>query len=216
MRAAMPILASQHFAGNKLCRGLAGRKLEQLLASDQPQEYALVADRRVAVTTTSGGGSTHVGGGTTAVQWVDRAGLAALELSHAGGEQLQLGPQAQGQGQAVPVYFLGEDLTRRTLRMAVDVTGAPAGWAERHQIRLQVKGVAAGAGWAGGRTIQQARESRRRSDGSECRMLCYTPLPMQHRILPHPPVYWNEHTAHTATPLLAAGPALADAPAGPC
>ncbi|KAL4437163.1 hypothetical protein ABPG75_004302 [Micractinium tetrahymenae] len=181
MRAAMPALAAQAFAGNLLVRGLGSRKLAALLASDQPQEFALVADRRIGVTAplspagqaASGGGGAAPG--ATAVRWLDRAGLAALDLTP-DGERLRLRDSSSDSGAGsgvgaagiaaaaaadapaaspaeqpdaaeaaaaatlnelhVPVYF-GEDLQRRVLRLAVDVTGAPAGWTKRQQVHLQ-------------------------------------------------------------------------------
>ncbi|KAL4423481.1 hypothetical protein ABPG77_003614 [Micractinium sp. CCAP 211/92] len=168
MRTAMPALAPQAFAGNVLVRGLGSRKLEALLASDQPQEFALVADRRIGVASSArqppadGGGAVPA---ATAVHWLDRAGLAALDLTP-DGDRLRLrnsssvgaaaagstaaaapaaaaglggqaGVAAEGAEMHVPVYFLGEDQQRRVLRLAVDVTGAPPGWTAARGVHLQ-------------------------------------------------------------------------------
>lgn len=124
-----PVLAQQTFAGNALVRGIAGRKLEQILqhaVTSGSALFTLVGDRRVAVV---GGGA---GGGSTAVRWLDHAGLHSLDLTYTGGEQLHM------EGQSTPVYFLGEDVERQSLRLAVDVTSVPAAALEQRQIRLQV------------------------------------------------------------------------------
>ena len=163
------MLAQQHFAGSALVRGgMVSGRLEALLATPEQhphQEFALVADRRIAVTGGDGAGAA----GLPSVRWLDRAGLAAIDLTHAGGEALQLGggnggaPAASGLPDAaaasggtaaaaaatgrlpMPVYYLGEDRQRRTLRLAVDVSGAPPGWAEAQQFRMQARdGVGGG------------------------------------------------------------------------
>lgn len=162
----LPLLASQTFAGSPLIRGAGARRLDALLAGEGGQEalFALVADRQVAVTTTSSGPSS----GGTAVHWLDRAGLAAMDVTYAGqGEQLSIG----GSQAAAPVYFLGEDRRQRTLRLAVDVSAAPPGWAQQRAIRLQVcclqeggEGVVAAAGSA---VASQCRKQQ----------ASYTPLP---------------------------------------
>lgn len=179
MRTAMPALAAQAFAGNVLVRGLGSRKLEALLASDQPQEFALVADRRIGVASPArqppadGGGAVPA---ATAVHWLDRAGLAALDLTP-DGDRLRLrnsssdgaaaagstaaaapaaaaglggqaGVAAEGAEMHVPVYFLGEDQQRRVLRLAVDVTGAPPGWTAARGVHLQASRAARQA-WKG-------------------------------------------------------------------
>lgn len=127
MHRALPVLASQTFAGNSLVRGIAGRRLEQVLNEPAGADalFTLVANARVAVAGGSGGG------GDTAVRWLDRAGLAALDLTYSGGEHLSLGDKQ------APIYFLGEDRQRQVLRLAVDVAGAPPSWAEDHSVRLQ-------------------------------------------------------------------------------
>jgi hypothetical protein len=143
------VLAAQSFSGNVLARGLAGRKLQDLLQQQHTGAlFALVADKRVAV---SGGSGASAGGGSSgggaALLWLDRAGLAsALDISYAGGEQMHL---AAGDGKqlAAPVYFLGEDVQQQTLRLAVDVTAAPAAWIEERHLRLQVRHLLRGAGW---------------------------------------------------------------------
>ena len=132
------VMASQSFSGNLLARGLAGRKLQHLLQQPQGALFALVADKRVAVSSGGGGGGAGDSGGATLL-WLDRAGLAsALDIGYAGGEQMYLGGDG-GQQLAAPVYFLGEDLQQHMLRMAVDVTAAPAAWLEERQLRLQVR-----------------------------------------------------------------------------
>lgn len=191
MRAAMPTLAAQAFAGNLLVRGLGSRKLEALLASDQPQEFALVADRRIGVTSPlAPAGQAPAAGAVpaaTAVYWLDRAGLAALDLTP-DGDRLRLGISSSSSGVVapgstaaaaaaaaagpagepgaaagpaageavhvpveavhVPVYFLGEDMQRRVLRLAVDVTGAPPGWTTARGVHLQASRAAGlGNGW---------------------------------------------------------------------
>ncbi len=130
------VLAAQSFAGNQLVRGAAGRRLEQVLASGSHEStrdlFLLVSDRRVGVAD-GGGGS---GGARTQVRWLDRAGLAAIDIAYSGqGEQLSIGGS-----QAAPVYLLGEDQQAQALRLAVDVTAAPQGWAEQRGVRLQVRG----------------------------------------------------------------------------
>jgi hypothetical protein len=140
-------MAAQSFSGNVLARGLAGRKVQDLLQHPQHTGalFALVADKRVAVSgsgdASAGGGS---GSGSAALLWLDRAGLAsALDISYAGGEQMSLGQQGDHQISA-PVYFLGEDVQQQMLRLAVDVTAAPAAWTEERQLRLQVRRLLCG------------------------------------------------------------------------
>ena len=130
MHRALPVLTSQRFAGNVLLRGIAGRRLEQILSDPQRALFALVADQRVAVT---GGGDS---GRATALRWLDMAGLEALDLTYTGGEHLSLG----GGDQQTPVYFLGEESVkeRGTLRLAVDVAAAAPSWAEEYAVCLQV------------------------------------------------------------------------------
>ena len=130
------VLAAQSFAGNQLVRGAAGRRLEQVLSSGSHESrdlFLLVSDRRVGV---ADGGSGGGSGGRTHVRWLDRAGLAAIDIAYSGqGEQLSIGGS-----QAAPVYLLGEDQQAQALRLAVDVTAAPPGWAEQRGVRLQVRG----------------------------------------------------------------------------
>ncbi|KAI7840059.1 hypothetical protein COHA_006190 [Chlorella ohadii] len=128
------VLAAQSFAGNQLVRGAAGRRLEQVLASGSHEStrdlFLLVSDRRVGVADGGGGSGS---GGRTQVRWLDRAGLAAIDIAYSGqGEQLSIGGS-----QAAPVYLLGEDQQAQALRLAVDVTAAPPGWAEQRGVRLQ-------------------------------------------------------------------------------
>lgn len=133
------VLAAQSFAGNQLVRGAAGRRLEQVLSSGSSHGsrdlFLLVSDRRVGVADGGGGG-----GRRTQVHWLDRAGLAAIDIAYSGqGEQLSIGGS-----QAAPVYLLGEDQQAQALRLAVDVTAAPPGWAEQRGVRLQVRGGSLG------------------------------------------------------------------------
>ncbi|KAL4859665.1 Peroxisomal NADH pyrophosphatase NUDT12 [Chlorella vulgaris] len=126
MNRALPVLASQAFGGNLLVRGIAGRKLSELLSEPQDALFTLVANQRVAVTGSDG---------TTALRWLDLAGLAALDLTYNGDEHVVLGGE---QPVPAPVYFLGQESGREqggTLRLAVDVAAAPASWTET--VRLQ-------------------------------------------------------------------------------
>lgn len=127
------VFAAQSFAGNHLVRG-GLKNLEQVLGSgaDGPK-FMLVSDRRVCVA--DGPGSSGSGGGRTQVRWLDRSGLAAMDITYGGqGDQLSIGGS-----EAAPVYLLGEDQQAQALRLAVDVTAAPAGWTEQRGVRLQVR-----------------------------------------------------------------------------
>lgn len=137
MRAALSV---QSFAGSQLVRGAAGKRLEQVLSSGSDGSlFMLVSDRRVCVADGPGGGGT--GGTRTKVRWLDRAGLAAMDIAYSGqGDQLSIGGS-----EVAPVYLLGEDRQAQALRLAVDVTAAPQGWAEQRGVRLQVR--AGGVGW---------------------------------------------------------------------
>ncbi|PRW58426.1 Nudix hydrolase chloroplastic [Chlorella sorokiniana] len=126
------VLAAQSFAGNQLVRGAAGRRLEQVLSSSGSDGslFLLVSDRRVCVADGPGGGGSAA---RTQVRWLDRAGLAAMDIAYSGqGDQLSIGGS-----QEAPVYLLGEDRQAQALRLAVDVTAAPQGWAEQRGVRLQ-------------------------------------------------------------------------------
>lgn len=134
------VLAAQSFAGNQLVRGASGRRLEQVLSSGSDDAlFALVSDRRVAVIggptgSSAAAAAAAAAGGCTAVRWLDRAGLATLDITYSGqGDQLSISGS-----KAAPVYLLGEDQQARSLRLAVDVTAAPQGWAEQRGVRLQV------------------------------------------------------------------------------
>ena len=140
-----PVLAAQTFAGSPLVRGAAGRRLDQILCAgaDTPAWFCLVADRRVAVTSGPPGGG--AGGSSTAVHWLDRAGLAASGLAYPGtGDELTLEGGPGEAPVAAPVYLLGEDVPASALRLAVDVSAAPPAWAQQQQqqrgVRLQVRG----------------------------------------------------------------------------
>ena len=124
-------------------RGAGGKRLEQVLSSGSDGSlFMLVSDRRVCVADGPGGGGGGGSGSTrTQVRWLDRAGLAAMDIAYSGqGDQLSIGGS-----EAAPVYLLGEDRQAQALRLAVDVTAAPQGWAEQRGVRLQVR--AGDVGW---------------------------------------------------------------------
>lgn len=150
MQRALPVLASQTFAGNTLVRGIAGRKLQQILSDPSGALFTLVANQRVAV---GGGSSGNSGGG--ALWWLSMEGLAGLDLSYSRGEHLELGGEIQA-----PVYFLGQDKERDTPRLAVDVAAAPASWAEERGVQLRVREPGSLEAWLPCCNGQQAGRAR--------------------------------------------------------